>query len=858
MSIEHSATPDNPSGRIAPFRRLGGAFASLRRGRGILAIGVAVAAITVLGAASFLYFEREGTVQSWRSALETESRALAAHAEQSLTAADLVLRSVTDRAQSENIAGSADLRERLGTPAVHDMLRDRQRGVPQISVVSIVDHRGDMVNFTRNFPPRSNSGETINLAERDYFKAHLAAPGLELYISKPVQNNGTGTWTFYLSRKIRAKSGEMIGLVLAGIESAYFEQFYQAIAVPGKSLTLFLADGTNLARYPEGENSLGRNFASSPVFSVLGSGARSAVIAPGTGAVLASLDNEFRVIAPARVPSFPLVVNARASQALVFGSWEWKVWATLGGALALSSVILLLTFALRRVLRENHLAIDSLLAARAQADAASRAKSEFLATMSHEIRIPMNAVIGLSSVLAGSLENPENKPLVGVLESSARHLMTVVNDILDFSRLDSGRTDLAQTDLDLHALADNVIEITREFPGASKLEIRSSIGADVPRYLRTDSARLTQILLNLLNNAVKYTNSGRVDLDIARVETGAQRPMLRFAVTDTGPGVPDLMRERIFEPFEQIATHRETLNKGTGLGLAIARRIAHAMGGDIALDTDYRSGARFVATLPATPGEAPALQESVPVAPIRALHVLVAEDTPANQLVIELILRQLGHTLRLVDSGRKAVDAFEAEEFDAVFLDIQMPVMGGYEAARLIRSSARRGASVPIVALTAFAQPSDREEALRSGMSAHLPKPIRRADVARALEALHLDAPPGRAQAPSAPVVDDNLAELIDLFGEDGLAEALGVFVSDANATLDGLRLAHQAGDTDRTRRLAHKLKGLFAQFGATDAARSAAAVEDGIDGNPAVERLLLAGADAVRTLGPLAARSAA
>ena len=346
----------------------------LRRGEYVIAIGAVVVALMLAAAAVSIFSERANALEFWRSSAESESRTLAAHARQTLVSADLVLRSVIDRANDAQVRDVGELRSVLGARAIHVLLKERQSGAPQISVTSIVERNGDMVNFTRNYPPLSNKGEKINLLERDYFQAHLSNPALQLFLSAPVQNKGTGTWTFYLTRKIRGPSGEMLGLVLAGIESQYFIDFYKEVAGPGKQYSMFHQDGINLARYPGYDSTDGMpgvNFAGSHVFSTLKSGEGSAIIEPTDNAKIQDNESVLRILAPTQVLDYPLVFNVRVSEGLIFKSWRQSAMATATIAIVLCLLVMLLTVALRQLLRSNHKAMHELEAARARAESAS-------------------------------------------------------------------------------------------------------------------------------------------------------------------------------------------------------------------------------------------------------------------------------------------------------------------------------------------------------------------------------------------------------------------------------------------------------------------------------------------------------
>jgi CheY-like chemotaxis protein len=357
--------------------------------------------------------------------------------------------------------------------------------------------------------------------------------------------------------------------------------------------------------------------------------------------------------------------------------------------------------------------------------------------MSHEIRTPLNAIIGIADILHASKLGPEQANLLRTMQSSGSQLMRLINDVLDFSRLQSGHVELEPTAVDLEPFLDRLLQVIVGLPGADRLRIATHVTPDVPRRLMIDEARLNQILINLMGNAVKFTPSGAIDL---RISMAAGTPAaLRFAVIDTGTGIAPAYREQIFEPFRQGRAERLRPHAGTGLGLSICRRLAQAMDGRLELETTGPSGSCFVLTLPLTVAPAASAAapspESARVESQPGLDILVAEDTPANQTVIRIMLQKLGHRVTMVANGQEAVDAFLRDRFDIVFLDIQMPVMDGFEAATRIRASGDRGRVVPLVALTAFSQAADRERAYECGLAQFVSKPVRIAQIEQVIAA---------------------------------------------------------------------------------------------------------------------------
>ncbi len=830
-----------------------------RDGAYVLPIGIGIILLTLSSAAALIVAERHNAILSWQGVAESESRMLAAHAQHTLASADLVLRAVIDRANDERVRDVRDVHAVLGTREFHGLLVSRQKGIPQISVVSIVDLQGDMVNFTRNYPPRSNTGAKINLLERDYFQAHLNNPALELFLSVPVQNKGTGTWTFYLARKIRNVSGEMVGLVLVGIEAKYFVDFYASVSTGGTQYSMFLTDGTNLARYPGHDTpsgAPGQRFITSPVFTTLNYGKASAVVDASADANIHAKWGQLRIVAPSRVREYPLVVNVRLSEDRILKAWRRSATTTCAIALFLSALLLALTIAVKNLLKRNVLSIQALDAARARADRENRSKGYFLANMSHEIRTPLNAITGLVDVLSEQKLPGNATELIDVIRGAAAHLLTIVNDVLDFSRLDAGQVTLREEDFSLHEALESLMAVVRGLPGASRLALTCVIAKDVPRVIFADRLRLTQVLMNLLGNAVKFTKRGSVTLQLNTGGFVGNDCELHFSVKDTGIGLNKAMADRIFEPFEQGGVDPLLPRQGTGLGLSISKRIATAMGGELILANTDGSGSTFRLkltvpfrlNLPVHPGQSVVQQPEAEVKEGYAMRILAAEDTTASQIVIRSLLESMGHKVRIVANGKEAVDVFEKEDFDAVFLDIQMPVMDGYHAARLIRQMGDRGGRVPIVALTAYAQVSDQSAALAVGITMYLSKPIRKQDVSAVLGRLQLmdsgrQASIGGAvhRAPVVTIDPVALNELAEAVSSEQMAAAVKAFVRDLTETAGKMKTQMQAGDASGMRRSAHRMIGLFAQFGAREQADLAAKIEAGEFGetNAAAAQLL-------------------
>jgi signal transduction histidine kinase/CheY-like chemotaxis protein/HPt (histidine-containing phosphotransfer) domain-containing protein len=510
----------------------------------------------------------------------------------------------------------------------------------------------------------------------------------------------------------------------------------------------------------------------------------------------------------------------------------------LGLAFALTFMVVSAAAVTSWYIMGRHRTERSLGQARGRAEAASRAKTEFLASMSHEIRTPLNGIIGYTDLLLDHDLKPDQRRLAERIQFAGAALLTVVNDILDFSRIEAGQIKLHPRPFSLKALLDNTISIVAELAQRKGLSLEIDIAPGLPKALFGDEGRLRQVLLNLLNNAVKFTDEGRIALEVRCLQEG-RHGRVRFAVSDTGIGIPREHLGRLFSRFYQVNQTSTREFGGTGLGLAISKRLVELMGGEIGVESEEGKGSTFWFSVPLPLADEEAAIEPHAMAVARsevAGRILLVEDLEHNRDLARAVLKAAGHEVDTVANGEEAVRAVQERRYDVVLMDVQMPVMDGITATKAIRGLDHPASKIPVIAMTANVLPQQVAEFGAAGMNDHVGKPFKRAELLQKVSAWVHRADTSRGaegggsdhealSAVNDPDLDATLDELVEFMGRDWVESGLTMLRDKVDETFRDEE--ETLADTEGLARGVHKIVSHAGLFGFAELARLCGELEE-------------------------------
>ena len=704
-------------------------------------------------------------------------------------------------AEDMRVSPGDHLRDSPRSKVLNALLKDKIAGLGEADVINIANAAGDVVYSSQEILP------AVNVADRNHFLVVRENPAAGLVFSAPLLSRTLGTWAIVLTRRMSFDDGRFAGAVLVTIQLTSLERFYRSLNI-GRHGAVLMRDGEMrlLARHPLLNANMGVAMPDHPLLRQ-----KESAVSVGNYVEISPADGVRRLYSFRKVGQYPLyVLAAFAVEDYLSEWWRHVVWYGLAGLVMVAVTRALAGIARRsiasqikaeRALEQQNEHLERIVeertrdldAARAAAEAANQAKSAFLASMSHELRTPLNAILGFAQLMArrGGL-SPETERQVAKIERAGSHLLTLINSVLSISRIEAGKVEMVSEPFSIRESIANVAAMIHGDADAKGLEFHIEFVDDVPESVLGDEGHFRQILINLLTNAVKYTDQGRIVLRIARRAND-----YRFDVVDTGPGIAPEYLERVFQPFFKLESTSQR-SEGVGLGLAISREYAVLMGGALLLDSEVGRGSTF--SLRVNFVECEKHSEALPVSGYKldlrtaVPRILVVDDEENSRELARDLLADAGFDVMTVQSGIEAIDRFPDWRPDLILTDLCMPVLDGFDTVRRIRAMPE-GRRVKIVALTANVFEEGRKAAFDAGCDAILFKPLDVAgmfcEIAGLLDVKYLHAGE-RESFPNRVSVDgESLSDVSAEIVRRLKAAAEGLDIAQTREVIGEIRVAH-------------------------------------------------------------------
>ena len=558
-----------------------------------LLLGAALIVLIVARGLIQLKVSHEQNAERWLDQVSSDLVKLSAYMDQNFDTTFLLLDNVVQYVVAKDISDADGLRKQMSGLALHQTLKDRMAALSHVDVITVIADNGEIINSTRSYPPPK-----INLADRDYFLDAVqggAGDASKRRISTPIANRVTGTWTFYISQRLTGDRGQFIGMVVIGLSSSFFSDFFERIGPPsGTTFSLFRDDFLLLSRWPRNEKRLGETFRNSAMPAILQNNSSGAGVVFYDGPRFSDETvKDQRILGVRRMERYPLLLTMTVPESTYLAQWRVLKWGLIVGTSLALAITVSFLWVFVRLLRGREADLLQMDRLRRHAEDASHAKSQFLAIVSHELRTPLNGLLGFSELLKDSQLNTEQKGFADMVHASGLQLREIINDVLDMAKIEAGELKIHLSPFPPRELAAGVVELYSQNACIKNISLDFEYADDLPENCLGDSLRLRQVLSNLVNNAIKFTDKGKVQVAVSGCHSESGQFTLRLEVFDTGIGIDEADLKMLFQPFKQVDSFLTRRHGGSGLGLSISKKLVELMQGRIGASSRRGLGSQF-------------------------------------------------------------------------------------------------------------------------------------------------------------------------------------------------------------------------------------------------------------------------